>query len=946
MNVELYIANQLCDLPKPDLGIRLRRQFFNPKELSTKDSQKSYSITLPTTPRNNEIFQHKNVEETIGKFTLYPDARLYVNGILIMEGKFRLTEISSEGYKGNLGVPAPLTAKDIFGERKMNDIGSWTLKDFKGEKSLTEYNTIKAGEKPKPCIFPLVLYGLLPDGPDPKISLDTKFGLTDFPPSINCIQMLKTIFDNTGYTLTGTALDDERLQHLYVSYKNPEDHIMPFEAKKAQITGEWTNCILGEGDIDIKTCERQFARNSYSFPDSLADNEKIKGLIACNIFRSDNLKITVSEDPTHQFFTAGGRVTYKVPKDGLYKIDLQANIKLKHDNDWGSNRNLKISNKDGSETITIAERAQGKWRSFRNIACELKLVRQLDNPEYDLSKATMDCIFYKNNLKQDIDTSTAIFPKPGCVNFIDQAQNSDMLCGFSWGRVVYNNEHWDHFTDESYKVPEYHNPLWKYYREKNEDGEKETLCDFTHPMAIKHGYSWHPQINSKRNSAVYSPGYQKVDHKEGEGKRYVVDMRYDAPYGFTFPTRASSSVSWGDKEISNKPFSDWAKVSDNVHLGEGHIQQVVQLFAGEYINLIITQDLANNEEWIAQDINFTLSVEPFTEDIGWLRMDAVTEDNDNNGGSTINKEEKEREIINWSDPVQFMQDQIDLMGFLPKEVKIDDWLSNFCKAFNLELIHTGERNFALNMKEHNIVKNTSLIIDLDSKANVYQTTNESLALPRTYKLGFTIDTAEEGYVESIDEGKDITEGDTGGGIFDTGSNETNQIEQTSNFSYCWYKTLDKELKEEEQGKNKTKPIEVPVIADHEIWAETSNYNEVSNKTYFNKAQRFWFHSGKTEEMKVHNIPAQIAIVQNEYKGNKNLWLNYHDKPNSIMREYFTLLTNDKEYTTVECYLTPQEYDMLDKALIRFNGDLYNVVDADGFDPLKNSKTKLKLIKKI
>lgn len=88
------------------------------------------------------------------------------------------------------------------------------------------------------------------------------------------------------------------------------------------------------------------------------------------------------------------------------------------------------------------------------------------------------------------------------------------------------------------------------------------------------------------------------------------------------------------------------------------------------------------------------------------------------------------------------------------------------------------------------------------------------------------------------------------------------------------------------------------------------------------------------------------MVSGKYEGKKDLYLNYEDKPNSIMREYFTLLTNDKELTCVECYLTPEEYDMLDRAYVRLNGDLYNVVDADGFDLMGNGKTKLKLIKKI
>ena len=97
---------------------------------------------------------------------------------------------------------------------------------------------------------------------------------------------------------------------------------------------------------------------------------------------------------------------------------------------------------------------------------------------------------------------------------------------------------------------------------------------------------------------------------------------------------------------------------------------------------------------------------------------------------------------------------------------------------------------------------------------------------------------------------------------------------------------------------------------------------------------------------VHETPAEVALVANEYKGKTDLWLNYENKPDSIMHEYFTLLTNDKEYTSVECYLSPEEYDMLPRALVRFNGDGYHVGDADGFEQLGKSKTKLQLIKKV
>ena len=150
MSIELYIKNRLCDINSPEsLGIRLKRQFINPAELSVKDAQMSYEITLPATPNNNEIFSHVNVEEVQGKFRIYEDARLYVDGILILDGKFRLSEITQDSYKGNLGVPAPLTAKDIFGETMMNQAGKWLI-PFTGVDDITRYNTCLLYTSPSP----------------------------------------------------------------------------------------------------------------------------------------------------------------------------------------------------------------------------------------------------------------------------------------------------------------------------------------------------------------------------------------------------------------------------------------------------------------------------------------------------------------------------------------------------------------------------------------------------------------------------------------------------------------------------------------------------------------------------------------------------------------------------------------------------------------------------
>lgn len=102
-NIELYINGALCDTGK-NLGVRLRLQLITPAELNTKNSQASYSITLPPTKTNEKIFHYASVE-TKGKFTRIYEAELIINSLRVFQGNFRISEIGKDGYKGNLLVP-------------------------------------------------------------------------------------------------------------------------------------------------------------------------------------------------------------------------------------------------------------------------------------------------------------------------------------------------------------------------------------------------------------------------------------------------------------------------------------------------------------------------------------------------------------------------------------------------------------------------------------------------------------------------------------------------------------------------------------------------------------------------------------------------------------------------------------------------------------------------
>lgn len=884
MNIELYINNRLCDIGSPEsLGIYLKRVFINPAELSVKDAQKSYEISLPATPTNNEIFNHTNVEEVQGKFKVYDNARLYINGILILDGKFRMSEVTHDSYKGNLGVPAPITVKDIFGETMMNQAGKWTL-PFYGVDSLTAYNTYDfdpslykdiSGDYQgiSPVIFPFVLYGLLPKDPvgnsyTKKDEYDetVRFDLKDFLPSVNCVHMLKKIFKNADYTLTGSAIDDERIKNLYVSYKNPEDYELFWGAGEMKVKGKWSNYY----NRNIET--------EFVYGGQVHDTKKY---ISTNIFSSKNISGTTMTEPgvniTESEKNGIHEIFFKVPYSGLYKLEFDAAIQL-HD-----------------ETASMG--AQFEYPSIRRTSFnqdkfEIKVVRYSPDKE-KLKEERFDNTFFRDNQKMDADEEGAIYPTQNNVHFVDPKQNKNYVCGFSWGQ----DERLTTNVNPISAIP--HNP-----------------------MAISGGKSWDALFpdgtKDRAYSAVYSPGYAIRTASGG----FIIGGG-----GF-------------DVELTGIPEDKKTRTTqtDNKN-GSGYISQIIWLEKNEYVSIISTASMtysALGNFWPNHSIDFTLSLTPFMRDRNWLTV--------NDKGSSTNR-------MRWDDSPTFAQNEIDLIKFLSTDAKINDWIDNFCKTFNLEIISTGAKSFELNIKKNKIVTSSAILIDLDKKANTELRTNESLKLPYLYELNFTVDTSEEGYYETMEDemnpdtgiktgNKVVNSGKSGNGVYYTNSNETSKITQNSSFSYCWYKEV-------KDNVNKRQLL-LPVITDHEVWeGDSFDYEEMQKKFYPDKNQRFWYKTNTTDILINKEKPAKVALVSNDHMGKQNLRLDYENKKESIMNSFFLLLINgDNNYTAVECYLSPEEYANLDRALVKFNGDLYDIADVDGYDPTGTKKCKLKLIRRI
>jgi len=867
MEIQLYIANKLCDLGSSDLAVTLKRQFLNPEALNTKDAQKSYSVTIPATPTNNNIFSYVNVEEVGNKFKIYDNARLYVGGVLIFNGKFRLAEITRDGYRGHLGVPKAISISDIFGETKMSEAGTWFI-DFTDFVSDAEKLN---NESRPPCIFPLVLYGLLEKAPEngvytAKDLIDETVLTTkdDFLPSVNCLQMIKKIFEShtPKYEINGTAFNDEKLSKLYMSYQNQNAYQPSWGSiDRIKVTGNWINY---DGN---KNNGSRMERNIFANSQLICTSNILGGYNTALSEKEDAGKNIIERQDVNDFLDR----SINVPVSGYYKIQLKANVKLDN-TPVGDNWYYTEIIKDRQWAVVPASPTE----SFPTLVEEIKLLRNWDVKDLTLNNTKIDCAFYNTNFP---DNGTAndgnypkFFPEAGKTNFIDVENNANILCGLSFIR----------YTDATRNPTDTENKL-------------------AYAMSIKGGYP-HKSADVFVKSVSDSDGYLSYDEETTE--------RTDRQ----------------KVELTNVPIPNYCERVDSYN-GNGNVSQIVWLEKGERLYLVSTAfglRVTNDGtivpySWVKQKIEYTLEIAPFKKDNDWLELKS--------GGETIDP-------VNWEDQSDFSDGQLNLMEFLPSDKKVDEWLDHFCKAFNLIIENTGASNFELNIKNKRIVTNTSRIIDIDSKANLAHRNNQPLDLPYMYRLGFTIDESEEGYVKSKFDG---------GGTFYTQVTRdmsSDVIDQKSNFSYTWFKRMRYDIDGHQTE------YDIPVITDTDIWEDiVTDYEELIDKRYYDKAQRFWYKKDGSVKIPLSESDTYFnaALVTGEIN---NSILDYENKKDSLMRNYFLLFTNEKHYTIIECYLTPEEYSLLDIALVRFNGDLYNVAEIDGYDPLGKRKSTLKLIRKI
>lgn len=855
---ELYINGKLCDLPV-NYSPRLNRQLINPSELAVKDAQYSYSITLPPTSRNNEALGYVGVEEVYNKFNRRYTAELIINGVRIFKGYFKLSEVSANGYKGNLYKPNAKSSKEIFPSEKWADMKGHYISFAGFAESISKYNEAARTEV-QPAIFPYVLYGLIPKMPNSgygeRDEWDERVSLSwdDVYPSMNLLGVLRAAFESRGLSLEGDAFDDEHLKNIYVSYKNESAYALPWNYGRngrISVQGSWKNASI----TDIGLLQRPYEQvATFSSADECTVVQDVLG--------GSNTQITTLDDPGGAF--RNGSII--VPSSGYYKISMQVSFST-----YARKGEVDAFGQDPNTGLRYHIDHSG-FNYLEQGTFELRLMRANRGDYVNMRR---DATFLKDNIPQDVNSEVKYLPQVvGDTSFlvVDEKHDDKLIVGVSFGKI--------------FRGVKYSNPL--------DTREAASNILIKSPFLSWSEDAW-VEAEKRNLTLAQMPGYIKMRNNAVEEitDKYKLTLK-------NIPTNFTTASKHG--------------ISQNVALlsGYGKVNVIAWLNKGEELSLIsVSETNLLFGEWTGIRVHgydFSMELTPFRYDRDWIPLSHLE-----NG--TLPE-------LDWNDSATFESDRIDLFKFMPSNEKVSDFIDNVCKAFNLRLSDLGNGAFSLDKA---VAKIENDFVELDGISAVPKRVNQPLGMPTAFNLSFTTNEKEEGY---------YLEGDKGvSGSIITGAIDGGTVEQKCNFSYNWFKKL----------KKGGDLISLPIISEHEAWAEENTYGEAMEKRYTNLAQRFWFYDG-TFQAKIKGNDTSLARVTNS----NGLELSYENKYNTILRLYFaTLVDANSHYTEIECYLTPDLYEALNgrkKAI--FNGDVYYVAEISGYDPSGRNKSKIKLIRRI
>ena len=970
--VSIIVNGEKVDIYSMEsLNLRMNNLVFDPVAISTKTGEYSFSFELPATSRNNKIFNYANNSSKLNKFNTKYNCEVIADGLMIFNGILRLTDTQTKNYKCNLVNIKVYNVEEIFGDMVMSDL-NWQV-DFDGTSTINEINNTNDSG----YYFPLACYGAFQK--DPKAVYNGDINVyTDllnidyynswywesFHPSLSILETVKRLFQQRGYLVTGDIFNDNAMKLMYMSEyidssQDPTYNLNKAEIGNLHIAGSYSNAGMLDGSTNRNqqtyTSGRHWEKpvigsfQDLTFPKELVYDDTYQWDRICwfDVFgtNSGTANHTFTTPPTNDYiyrsnspYSTSGFIY--IPATGLYTIELSvSNVSIEDEQSSGLSY-MKKETQIVDHNTEIVEVETPLQKNFDMMPVEIHLLRNSNETEiigtadenYIMYPHEMDYSKYKK-IQRDTGTSgTGGNARPsgtfGNGNYMDSNDNDGRTYSSSSSSSSRNGFGGNRST--SYTIPDE-----LYYQRKTNTiaydpfANPNFICGFTtinqSPAVIKNGMSWNATVTDYSQSHFRCVGYV---HRNAEG------------------TEEASEYNLTTLQCPN---SDYFSTT-GTYTRDGRITCVVELKKNDrlYLELVTRYYYGVRREASSGSgttgtisdgtyrvrFNYDIKITPYTDKtdqyINTQNMDYLPSQEVKDNG--------------WGEKLK-------LGNFLNSNERASDFVNNFIKTFNLEMIQNG-KNIILNKAKK--MTRPMAYVDLDDRVNTDNITFSRIDYPNTMQVKWYIDEDEAGAYRSIDtvehqgasNWKDYIDRGSEKIVMDT-TNENTDTSLESKFSYCWYQDFnyidyDRQTFEENGF---IINFRLPLISKDEYFIVQND--EAMQHDGLSLRQRLWFRDQPTQEtFRMWNgDEVSISVPTDTYD---NYSISYRKQVGTLLDKFFNIIPmTDSNFATVEVYITPMEYNMLKNgSMAKIDNDLYMVSEITGYDPTGNNTTTLKLIKVV
>lgn len=992
--IELWVNGNKVELEsQKSINMRFNNVLYDPTKISSTQAEYSFEFEIPSTPKNDVIFDYANNLSKLNKFHQRYKAEVYADGTVIFAGTITLNDYKDKKYSVNLVSVKVYSLEDIFGDKTMNQIKGWEI-DFNGIETMNQMNASGNSE----VMFPLISYGAFQKSPynsdevandyTSKYDMDewNRWYVEDFYPSHNMMATLKKAFEggtNNGvsYSVFGDAFLNPYLKNIFMSVnladgQDPEYNVgnprfgftdldtslrtagsgyeqeLQFPYFKVNVVG-----YSGEQHMITSTTE-------YNFP----------SVRIYDLFGSGATK-TLNNQPNYMYQPEEGLIV--VPANGFYKIEMSVNSTL---NTTGTIRAMQyvvdpvereVRSDDYDLPVGLDEMTPLEIALVRNYDDNYELIKGKNNKNYTIGNPLEydyyisgrryinpneweTCFPHEDPYSSELPTKENDLKTKNKQGYLGGRRSDTSSGSNSYGASNSDTSASGNFsgrrggtrggTIDRSGGGRYYSPLT--YGYINNDGEimaydqavsTAFICGFSSLLGgtvsvMKNGYSW-SSINSSKNEAFYKEnGYTLLKREEGTGTLIYEPSRYNENTYLNAPTS----------------YCNTTPTSMN-----GYVSCIVWLNKNDKLRLLAVQRAYNTENGSETNYSTTSNVS--------LKIRAFS--------PYTYYYLKSKNYNDYNITTQF-NDKLNLANFFNREKKISEWVQNILDAYNLELLQFGN-TITISTKKK-LEDSAIAAVDIDNRVNSTEAESKVIDYPKSMTVKYKIDADEWGFEQSAEavinssdsiEDKDavINDEDAWKAYGDSGYttiylNDDTYVTSTSDkslqFSYSWYQnfnwypTTSGYTKESDN----TVILKMPCISKYEYMIDGYNYDESMKHDGYGLAQRFWYKpiAANGTFVWTRTYPPEKMMIYTPSNIYNGLNLSYKSTERSLLNEFFNIKAYlSTNYVEVDVYLSAEEYNRIKSgSLVHFDSDLYYPVEISGYDPSGYNPTTLKLMKKV